>query len=83
MCIRDRAYEGRLVTRPIEESMLEPSWKPSGDVYKRQVYNSLNTEDYDSFFKYVDSRLARAMTVSYTHLDVYKRQNYCNYTLFF
>ena len=48
-----------------------------------KVYNSLNTEDYDSFFKYVDSRLARAMTVSYTHLDVYKRQNYCNYTLFF
>ena len=24
-----------------------------------KVYNSLNTEDYDSFFKYVDSRLAR------------------------
>ena len=31
-----------------------------------KVYNSLNTEDYDSFFKYVDSRLARAMMPIYT-----------------
>lgn len=31
-----------------------------------KVYNSLNSEDYQSFFKYVDSNLARALMPIYT-----------------
>ena len=65
MCIRDRVYDSwgaNLIRLPIN-----PKYWKNGSIWDEK---NLTKEQYQ---KYIDDMV----TVSYTHLDVYKRQHIC------
>lgn len=75
------AYEGRLVTRPIEESMLEPSWKPSGanSIRFGQV-GSMPNREYFPFIAIEDKNVnvlwgIQLAIASSWQLEVYRKDN--------
>ena len=71
MCIRDRSL--RLVT--LEGDLINPGGSMTGGAFKNSSNLLSRRREIEEFEKTV--AMLKSDTVSYTHLDVYKRQELC------
>ena len=74
MCIRDRFRDLKDAYAKAAEAIKSDGILPSGETFQNALAYGISKVHRDTF--HADLGIGRYMPVSYTHLDVYKRQIY-------